>query len=133
LTTEAEAVDRVSLGLPGVQSELVRAVVAANPNVVFVMLNGGPLAIEWEKEHVPAIVESFFPGEMGGDAIVSVLYGDVAPTGRLSVTVCATFPFFPLHISCSRCSSALHKHQREIQTVFTCATRTCWYIVQIIL
>jgi hypothetical protein len=58
------------------------------------MLNGGPLAIEWEKEHVPAIVEAFFPGEMGGDAIVSVLYGDVAPTGRLPVTVCATFPFF---------------------------------------
>ena len=87
LTTEAEGVDRVSLELPGVQPDLIRAVHAANPNVVLVMLNGGPLAIEWPAAHVPAIVEAFFPGELGGDAIASVLMGDVSPTGRLPVTV----------------------------------------------
>ena len=48
LTTEAEAVDRTSIGLPGVQSALTKAVVAANPNTVLIMLNAGPLAIEWE-------------------------------------------------------------------------------------
>ena len=87
LTTEAEGVDRASLELPGVQPDLIRAVHAANPNVVLVMLNGGPLAIEWPAAHVPAIVEAFFPGELGGDAIASVLMGDVSPTGRLPVTV----------------------------------------------
>ena len=86
-TTEAEAVDRISLGLPGVQSQLVQAVVQANPRTVLVMMNAGPLAIEWEKLHVPAIVEGYFPGEMGGDAIAAVLYGDHAPAGRLPVTI----------------------------------------------
>ena len=86
-TTEGEAVDRISLGLPGVQSELVQAVVQANPRTVLVMMNAGPLAIEWEKLHVPAIVEGYFPGEMGGDAIAAVLYGDHAPAGRLPVTI----------------------------------------------
>jgi hypothetical protein len=87
LTTEAEAVDRYSLELPGVQDAIVKAVVAANPNVVLVMLNAGPLAIEWAAAHVPAIVEAYFPGEMGGDAIASVLIGDTSPTGRLPVTM----------------------------------------------
>jgi beta-glucosidase len=86
-TTEGEAVDRISLGLPGVQAELTRAVVGANPRTVLIMMNAGPLAIEWEKLHVPAIVESYFPGEMGGDAIAAVLYGDHAPAGRLPVTI----------------------------------------------
>ena len=86
-TTEAESVDRISIGLPGVQSELARAVVQANPRTVLVMMNAGPLAIEEEKLHVPAIVESYFPGEMGGDAIAAVLYGDHAPAGRLPLTI----------------------------------------------
>ena len=64
LTTEAEAVDRVGIGLPGVQAALTKAVVAANPNTVLVMLNAGPLAIEWEAANVPAIVEAYFPGEL---------------------------------------------------------------------
>jgi beta-glucosidase len=87
VTTEAEAVDRDSLELPGVQGDLVKAVLAANPNTVLVMLNAGPLAIDWAAVHVPAIVEAYFPGELGGDAIASVLMGDVSPTGRLPVTV----------------------------------------------
>jgi hypothetical protein len=87
LTTEAEAVDRVSIGLPGMQSALTKAVLAANPNTVLVMLNAGPLAIDWEAENVPAIVEAFFPGELGGDAVAAVLMGDVAPAGRLPVTI----------------------------------------------
>ena len=51
-TTEAEAVDRMTLEMPGVQTELVRAVYAANSRTVLIMMNGGPLAIEWESESV---------------------------------------------------------------------------------
>ena len=87
LTTEAEGVDRVSIRLPGVQSVLTQAVLRANPNTVLVLLNAGPLAIEWEAAHVPAIVEAYFPGEFGGDAVAAVLMGDVSPSGRLPVTV----------------------------------------------
>jgi beta-glucosidase len=86
-TTEAEAVDRTDLKLPGVQSQLVKAVVAANSRTILVMINGGPLAIEWEAANIPAILECFFPGEMGGDAIASVLTGSVAPSGRLPYTM----------------------------------------------
>jgi beta-glucosidase len=87
LTTEAEAVDRVDITLPGVQSVLTQSVLRANPRTVLVMLNAGPLAIEWEAKHVPAIVEAYFPGELGGDAVAAVLMGDVSPAGRLPVTI----------------------------------------------
>ena len=86
-TTEGEAVDRLTLKMPGSQPQLVRAVVEANANVVLVMINGGPLAIEWEAESVPTILEAFFPGSLGGDAIAKVLTGERQPAGRLPYTM----------------------------------------------
>eukprot|EP00301_Raphidiophrys_heterophryoidea_P027560 c9709_g2_i1.p1 GENE.c9709_g2_i1~~c9709_g2_i1.p1 ORF type:complete len:924 (+),score=247.23 c9709_g2_i1:172-2943(+) len=84
---EDEGWDRQFLTLPGSQEELIRQVVAANPNTVVVLIHGGPLAIEWTKANVPAIVDAHFPGENGGAAIASILYGDVSPAGRLTTTV----------------------------------------------
>jgi hypothetical protein len=52
-----------------------------------VLINAGALAITWTSKNVPAIVEAFYPGELGGDAIVSILFGDVSPAGRLPVTI----------------------------------------------
>ena len=86
-TRESEGHDRTMLELPGVQKELVEAVLAANKNTVLVLINGGPLAIESLKDSVPAIVEAFYPGEMGGDAIADILFGKVSPSGRLPYTV----------------------------------------------
>jgi len=84
---EDEGWDRHQLGLPGVQSQLIQAVHGANPKVVVILIHGGPLAIEWEKANVPAIVDAFYPGSMGGDAIARVLAGDVSPAGRLPNTI----------------------------------------------
>jgi beta-glucosidase len=81
-----EARSRVSLNLPGYQEELLQAVQATGVPVVLVLSNGRPLSINWAAKHVPAIVETWFPGEAGGDAIADVLFGDYNPGGRLPIT-----------------------------------------------
>jgi beta-glucosidase len=72
---------------PGVQQDLVRAVLAAGKPVIVVFLNGRPYSVPWMKEQVPAIVEAFYPGEQQGYAVADVLLGRVNPSGRLSMTV----------------------------------------------
>ena len=74
---EDEGKDRPYTKLPGLQSELVQAVHAANPNTVVVMIHGGSMSIDWTAANVPAILDAHYPGELGGDAIASILYGDV--------------------------------------------------------
>ena len=81
-----EAASRVSLALPGNQEQLLEAVVATGKPVVLVLLNGRPLEITWAAEHVPAILEAWYPGTEGGNAIADVLFGDVNPGGKLPVT-----------------------------------------------
>ncbi len=87
---EAEGRDRTSLGLPGRQEELVKAVLAANPKTVVVLMNAGPLTVPWIKDHAPAILEAWWGGVEGGNAIADVLFGDYNPAGRLPHTVYAS-------------------------------------------
>jgi beta-glucosidase len=87
---EQEGRDRRSLGLPGRQEELVKAVVAANPKTVVVLMNAGPLTVPWIKEHAPAILEAWWNGVEGGNAIADVIFGNVNPGGRLPHTVYAS-------------------------------------------
>jgi beta-glucosidase len=81
-----EGFDRTDLGLPASQEQLLEAVVAAGKPVILVLENGRPLTIGWAKEHVPAILEAWYPGEFGGRAIAETLFGDNNPAGRLTVT-----------------------------------------------
>ena len=85
-TTEAESFDRARLGLAGVQEALFAAVVAANPRTVVVLINGGPIAAESVKEKAAAVVEAFYPGQLGGDGIVSTLTGAANKFGRMPYT-----------------------------------------------
>ena len=78
--------DRTSLDLPKVQEDLIRAIAATGKPVVLVLLNGSALAVNWEDQHLPAIVEAWYPGQAGGQAIADVLFGDYNPAGRLPVT-----------------------------------------------
>ncbi|WP_176341280.1 beta-glucosidase family protein [Xanthomonas hortorum] len=80
----AEARD-AALELEGNQDALVAAVSAANPNTVVVIESGGPILIPWV-DSVPVILESWFPGSGGGDAIANILFGIVNPSGRLPIT-----------------------------------------------
>jgi len=84
---EREGLDRTYIGLPPVQEELVQKIYEANPRTIVVLLNGGPVAIPWEKEHLPAVLDMFYAGEEGGTAIADVLFGDYNPGGRLPYTV----------------------------------------------
>lgn len=81
-----EACCRSFIGLPGNQLDLIKAVQAVGKPIVLVLMNGRPLAISWEAEHLPAIVESWHLGHETGHAIADVLFGAYAPTGRLPVT-----------------------------------------------
>ena len=78
--------DRVSIDLPARQQGLLEAVAATGKPVVLVLLSGSALAVNWANEHVPAIVQAWYPGEEGGAAVADVLFGDYNPAGRLPVT-----------------------------------------------
>jgi hypothetical protein len=88
-TTEAENFDRYSLGLPGAQQDLLEAVAKVQPNVVLVLQNGGPIAVDWavSSPRVRAILDVFQPGELGGDAILNLLTGSAVPSGKLPYTM----------------------------------------------
>lgn len=81
-----EGFDRSSLDLPRNQEQLLEAVVATGKPVVLVLENGRPLTIGWAAQHVPAILEAWYPGEFGGQAIAETLFGDNNPAGHLTIT-----------------------------------------------
>ncbi|MGA2184442.1 MAG: beta-glucosidase BglX [Bryobacteraceae bacterium] len=81
-----EGASRTSLDLPGRQEQLLEAVVAAGKPVILVLMNGRPLNIAWASEHVPAILEAWYPGAQGGNGIADVLFGDTNPGGKLPLT-----------------------------------------------
>jgi len=78
--------DRVSIGLPKVQEELLESVAATGTPTVLVLLNGSALAVNWADTNIPAIMEAWYPGQAAGTAIADVLFGDYNPAGRLPVT-----------------------------------------------
>lgn len=78
--------DRTNLKLPIEQLNLLKAVYETGKPVILVLLNGGPIAINWAADHIPAILTAGYPGQQGGNAIADVLFGDYNPAGRLPVT-----------------------------------------------
>lgn len=78
--------DRTSIQLPAVQTALLKALHATGKPVIFVMLTGSAIAIPWENENLPAILNAWYGGQSGGTAIADVLFGDYNPAGRLPVT-----------------------------------------------
>ncbi len=78
--------DRTSIQLPTVQTELMKALKATGKPVVFVMLTGSAIAIPWENDNIPAIINAWYGGQSGGTAVADVLFGDYNPAGRLPVT-----------------------------------------------
>ena len=78
-----EMASRSSLELPGRQLELLQAVVETGTPVVLLVMNGRPLDLRWPAEHVPAILDIWYPGTRGGEAAANLLFGDVSPGGKL--------------------------------------------------
>src|SRR5438445_1113472 len=78
--------DRTSLDLPHAQEHLLHELVASGKPVVVVLMNGSALSVNWADQHVPAILEAWYPGEEGGTAVAEALAGDFSPSGRLPLT-----------------------------------------------
>lgn len=81
-----EAASRSNLEIPDVQRDLLKALLKTGKPVVLVLFTGRPLALKWEEENVPSILNVWFGGSEAGDAIADVLFGDVNPSGKLSTT-----------------------------------------------
>ena len=98
-----EAASRTSLDLPGRQLELLQAVAATGTPVVLLLMNGRPLDLRWASEHVPAILDIWYPGTQGGAAVANLLFGDVSPGGKLPFTWPRTVGHVPI----------VHSHTRS--------------------
>jgi beta-glucosidase len=78
--------DRSEISLPKTQITLMKEIQALGKPTVLVLMNGSALAINWADKNIPALLEAWYPGEFGGNAIADVLFGDYNPAGRLPVT-----------------------------------------------
>ena len=81
-----EATSRTSINIPGVQTELLEKLKALNKPIILVLMNGRPLDLSKENEMADAMLESWFPGTMGGKAVTHVLFGEYNPSGKLTMT-----------------------------------------------
>lgn len=92
--TEGEGQDRPSMSLPNDQDALIEAVAKANPRTIVVLNNGTPVTMPW-LARVPALIETWFPGQEGGAALAAVLFGDINPSGKLPTTLGARREDYP--------------------------------------
>jgi beta-glucosidase-like glycosyl hydrolase len=95
LSYAQESRDLKDMNLPENQMDLLKQIYNVNPNVVVVLINGNPLTISWIKENIPSIIEAWYPGDEGGNAIADVLFGDYNPAGRLPITFYRTADELP--------------------------------------
>lgn len=87
--------DRDTLGLPGRQADLIKAVAGEGKPIILILCNGSPLSIPMEEPLADAILEAWYPGEDGGSAVADILFGNYNPSGRLPVTVVKTTEDLP--------------------------------------
>lgn len=94
-----EASSRTSLGLPGRQQELLKTLLKTGKPVVLVLLNGRPLTLQYEATHVPAILEAWHGGTETGNAVADVIFGNVNPSGKLTMTFPVNVGQIPIYYS----------------------------------
>ncbi len=87
--------DKPNLNLPGLQSDIIKAMYETGKPVVLLLLSGSALAFPWEAEHIPAIMQCWYPGAQGGRAIARALFGEISPEGKLPVTFYRTSEELP--------------------------------------
>ena len=91
----SEEHDRTEIELPNIQRELINAIDSVNHNIIFVLVNGGPVALAGTQHKAEGIIEAWYDGEFGGNAIADVLFGDVNPGGKLPETFYASTEELP--------------------------------------
>lgn len=93
---DCEAYDRTGLELPYEQDKLISAVLSANPNTIVVLVSGSPVAMPWV-DNVPAIIQAWYAGMEGGNALAAIIFGDINPSGRLPFTFPKKLEDSPAH------------------------------------
>lgn len=111
INTCGEGFDRNELGFPGIQPKLLERIAATGKPVVLVMINGRPYTIEKEVEMVDAVVEAWYPGEKGGDAVTRILFGEVNPSGRLSMSFPKTTGHIPVYANYKPSGKGYYHHR----------------------
>lgn len=84
--SEREGMDKIDLDLPGNQLDMLKAVHKANKNMIVVLVTGSQHTMGWIKDNVPAVLNAWYPGEQGGNAIAQIMMGDYNPAGRTPLT-----------------------------------------------
>ena len=115
-----EAKSRSSIQLPGVQEELVKAIVALGKPTVVLISAGRPLIFNWTADHAPAIVYTWWLGTEGGNAIADVLFGDYNPSGRLPMSFPRAegqIPIYYNHVQTGR--PAMHDSDKFYRSAYT--------------
>ncbi len=92
---EGEGRDRPSMGLPGKQDDLIRAVLDANPRTLIVLNNGTPVTMKPWVDRAPGVIEAWLPGQEGGAALAAIIFGDVNPSGKLPDTLAVKRADYP--------------------------------------
>lgn len=87
--------DKPNLNLPGLQEDILKTIYESGKPVILVMLSGSALAINWADEHIPAIIQGWYPGAQGGRAIAEAIFGDYSPEGKLPITFYRTTEELP--------------------------------------
>lgn len=87
--------DKPNLNLPGLQEDVLKVISEFNKPVILVLLSGSALAINWADEHIPAIIEGWYPGSLGGRAIAELIFGEYSPEGKLPITFYRTTEELP--------------------------------------
>jgi beta-glucosidase len=100
---------RTELGIPDVQQKLLKALVATGKPVVLLLFNGRPLTLNWEAENVPAILDVWFGGSETADAVGDVLFGDVNPSGKLTMSFPKAVGQVPLYYAAKNTGRPLHE------------------------
>lgn len=95
VSNEYASGDKPTLNLPGLQQELLEAIHRTGKPVILVLLAGSALAVSWADEHVPAIIQAWYPGAEGGEAIAGLIFGEYSPSAKLPVTFYRTTEELP--------------------------------------
>lgn len=95
---DAEDVDKPDMNMPFGQDELIKAVIKANPKTVVVLIGGGPIDMTQWAQNAPGIIQAWYPGMEGGNALAGIIYGKVNPSGKLPMTFPKTLAQAPDHV-----------------------------------
>ena len=113
--TCGEGYDVTDISPQGVQRELLQAIYKTGKPVILVLVQGRPWSISWEKEHIPAILEAWYPGERGGTAVANILFGQVNPSGRLNMSIPQSTGHIPVFYNYVNSAKGINRRPGSIE------------------